>query len=85
MTREQIIALAREAGFEFTSTNHLKLSGADWHTEEWVHEYLERFAALVAAAEREECARLCDVEIARVKPIYSVTAENCAKAIRSRA
>ena len=26
-------------------------------------EHLERFAALVAAAEREACAKLCDVEV----------------------
>jgi hypothetical protein len=45
---------------------------------------LERFAALVAAAEREACAKVCEEEIKRVKPIYSVTAENCVKAIRAR-
>lgn len=60
MKREDTNRMAREAGFEFTSTNHLKLSGADWHTEECVQEYLERFAALVAAAEREACARVAE-------------------------
>jgi hypothetical protein len=39
-----------------------------------------------AAAEREACAKLCEEEIKRVKPLslYSVTAENCVKAIRAR-
>lgn len=70
MTDGEIIALAKSLGWntEHTQTNHM----------------LILFAKEVAAAEREECARVCDVEIARVKPIYSVTAENCAKAIRSR-
>jgi hypothetical protein len=35
-------------------------------------------------AEREACAKVCEEEIKRVKPIYSVTAENCVKAIRAR-
>ena len=46
MNRDDIIAMAREAGYissQFTSTTTL-----------------ERFAALVAAAEREACARACE-------------------------
>ena len=68
MTREEIIALAREAQAE--EANH------GWwamHTED-----LERFAALVAAHEREECAKYlesCDDH---------VWANTCAAAIRSR-
>ena len=53
MTRDDIIRMAREAG------------GADITSHGWtswvgVHstEFLERFAALVAAAEREACAKL---------------------------
>jgi hypothetical protein len=29
----------------------------------WIPENLDRFAALVAAAEREACAKLCDIEV----------------------
>ena len=51
MTRD-IIRLAREAG---------------WHDEllsvSFTEPLLERFAALVAAAEREQCAKVCDVQI----------------------
>ena len=47
MTREEIIRLAREAGYG--------LSLSDMHAPA-----LERFAALVAAAEREECAVLVE-------------------------
>ena len=45
MTREEIIRMAREAGYG--------LSLSDMHAPA-----LERFAALVAAAEREACATL---------------------------
>jgi hypothetical protein len=46
MTKEDVIKMAREAG-----------GGTTW----WpLHsDTLERFAALVAAAEREACAKLC--------------------------
>ncbi|CAB5194846.1 hypothetical protein UFOVP171_31 [uncultured Caudovirales phage] len=51
MTREEIIRLAREAGFSVT-----------W--PETVVNF-ERFAALVAAAEREACAKLAESPIHR--------------------
>ena len=46
--------------------------------------FLESQMRAVIEAEREACAKACEKEIARVKPIYSVTAENCVKAIRAR-
>jgi len=48
--RNDIIRMAHKAGFE-------GFGNGDWvcTTEE-----IERFAALVAASEREECARVCD-------------------------
>jgi len=48
MTREEIIRMAREVG--------------DWNgqTAEFNDIGLERFAALVAAHEREECAKFCE-------------------------
>jgi hypothetical protein len=50
MTREDIIKLAREANIkQAIETPHFLM----------VHE-LERFAALVAAAEREACAKVCE-------------------------
>jgi len=54
MNRDDIIRMAQEAGFE-----QRPVVG-------WGFEYgrlgqsLERFAALIAAAEREACAELCD-------------------------
>ena len=64
MTKDDIIKLAREAGL-FT------------HKE--VQPELKRFANLVAAAEREACARLCEDLIGT-----RAMAVHCADAIRAR-
>lgn len=50
MNREDIIRMAREAGFRDTTTPVVAL-GVSW-------EQVQRFAALVAAAEREACAQI---------------------------
>jgi hypothetical protein len=57
MTKEDIIKLAREACDQAPRE--------DWNSTAWVFgdETLERFAALVATAEREACAALCDVAV----------------------
>jgi hypothetical protein len=60
MTHDELISMARAAGFEFTSEGRLILRGADWHTEECVQNSIERFAALVRSAEREACAKVCE-------------------------
>ena len=84
MTRDDIIRLAREAG---------------WHDEllsvSFTEPLLERFAALVAAAEREACAEICE----RRKSLYwmefdktgsdadkaaAIASEECSDAIRAR-
>ena len=49
MEQSEIIRMAREAGF-------IPNGQAE-------RAWLERFAALVAAHEREACAKVCDVEI----------------------
>jgi hypothetical protein len=53
MTDKEIIRMAREAGFEFNSLGGTYTSGK-------LDEHLKRFAALVAAAEREACAKVCE-------------------------
>jgi hypothetical protein len=67
---DEIIEMAREAG----------IPGA-WDLN-WFDPYLERFAALVAAHEREECAKLCDLHVG----IWIIPAgpAQCAAAIRRR-
>ena len=54
MNRDDIIRMAREANL--------------WITSDERREAVVRFAALVAAAEREACAKECEDEIKRVKP-----------------
>ena len=73
MDREDIIRMAREANIkQAIETPHLLM----------VHE-LERFAALVAAHEREACAKVCDV--LAVHPEYaSDITKVAAQAIRAR-
>ena len=58
MTRDDIIRMAKKAGFnQILATN----AGADvWIDDGFYVEEMERFAALVAAAEREEILKLTD-------------------------
>jgi hypothetical protein len=76
MTRDEIIDMANKA-HAYIDRHFLVASSTGIAS-------FEHFARLVAEREREECAKVCDEEIKRVKPIYSVTAENCVKAIRAR-
>ena len=57
MTRDDIIRMAREAGFVRVVATHA--DGSLTTTVAPIKE-LERFAALVAEAERETCAQVCD-------------------------
>ena len=52
MNRKDIIRMALMSGFEFNSLGATYTSGN-------LPDLLERFAALVAAAEREECLKVC--------------------------
>ena len=54
MTQDDIIRMAREAGMAFS-----ELFGGQRIIDGWLPD-LERFAQLIAAAEREACAKLCD-------------------------
>jgi hypothetical protein len=78
MTNDNIILMAVEAGARDCANPD------KWDIWEIRDTDLERFAELVAAHEREECAKLCEDEIERIRPLYSVTAENCTKVIRAR-
>lgn len=73
MNRDDIISMALEAGI---------LRAGDGWTEphRWGQTEIERFAALVAAHEREECAKVCD---AQTDEFNVLGAEFCAAAIRA--
>ena len=84
MTRDDIIRMAREAGFPVSKWDDgvdEVMDGDNYHIQT---DLIECFAALVAAAERSACAQVCD-EIAN-KPSNMVlgVALDCAAAIRAR-
>jgi hypothetical protein len=56
MTKDDVIRMAREAGFRFSDEEGPLMAN---HAE-WQRQLFERFAALVAAAEREACAALLE-------------------------
>lgn len=78
MTNAEIIALARQAGAPDTSCN------PEGELMPWV----VAFAELVAAAERDACAKVCDDIRSRYNEFedapYRITAEWCAEEIRAR-
>ena len=76
MTQDEIIRMAREAGFESNSLGMTYTSGR-------LPELLKRFATLVTAAEREECAKVCDDEL-KEWGIFDSDVGNVSKAIRAR-
>jgi len=77
MTRDDVIRMAREVGILMVSHRH-----QDAATK------LERFAELVAAAEREECAKLCEsLNVLKAATPYDWTrtvGQDAAAAIRAR-
>jgi hypothetical protein len=80
MTRDDIIRMAREAGLAPIYSACDEYAYEDWDEE------LERFAAIVAAAEREACAKVaettvCDTHLPTGVQIYGSKA---AAAIRAR-
>ena len=81
MTREEITRMAREVDPVTAILLDKKTQqGMDHECFVW---FLERFAALVAAAEREACAKVCD-DIDAEYEGEDVLATWCAAAIRVR-
>jgi hypothetical protein len=89
MNRDDVLRMAREAGFRvLLPDEHIDEIGIFLPTDDDCLPEMERFAALVAAAEREECAKVCD-EIAHelatlVGYVESGIADGCSTAIRAR-
>jgi hypothetical protein len=78
MNRDDIIRMAREAGLEQTVS--IAPDGSSRIVSCPPIEPLERFANLVAAAEREACAKVCEAEGERVDASWV----SCVFAIRER-
>lgn len=78
--KDEIVKLAREAGFVLLGRESANV--------------LERFAALVAAAEREACAQVCETTVwskdvkwwmeATKTQVSAEAGQQCAAAIRAR-
>ena len=73
MTQDDIIRMAREAGGYVAELPN----GDAWLLDDAV---VKRFAALVAAHEREACAKVCDV----IDDGREDLSAECASAIRAR-
>ena len=79
MTQDEIIEMARQAGMEQDGDmwfSNLYKTDMDVHIS-----HLETFAKLVAAKEREACAKVCDSFQARD---VGMQPAECAGAIRAR-
>jgi hypothetical protein len=68
MTIEDIIRMAKEAGFYIEDDEANTLSNKEdfkltEHLKNDLTEHLERFAKLVAEHERDECAKLTDISV----------------------
>ena len=85
MTKDEMIELAKQAGFE-------RLGVYAQFGDDWVSftEDLETFAKLVAEKEREACAEICDgfylswIDIQGRYEFMGEGASECAGAIRAR-
>jgi hypothetical protein len=69
MTKADIIRMAREAGFLIDTHAQQYQPNCILSTHGLIDENLKRFADLVAAAERAECAKLCEDEAWRLKKL----------------
>ena len=76
MNRDEIIRMAREAGLHLATDVHwMPIIGL---------EYAPKFAAIVAAAEREACAKVCEDYAKRFDDIRSAALEMAAENIRAK-
>ena len=87
MTKDEIIAMARQAGMSDAEYGPHCTPGMYAHNMEIIH----RFAALAAAKEREACAQIADIHALGWQKSPGANPEagfiassNCATAIRAR-
>lgn len=93
MTTDDILRMARAA--DLTIQDYSGEEVSRWREDKDLTPYLERFAALVAAAEREECAKVCEAisdeyhrregfKYPEMKTDAETGASDCEAAIRAR-
>ncbi len=86
---QDIIRMAREAGFVVDEKAHQHQPNCIFHTHHMIDELLKRFAVLVADAEREVCAEVCEAKMPQ--PVVNwadaqivEALRDCAATIRAR-
>jgi len=84
MTRDDIIRMAHRAVRMCADDGKIASFAPQEKTIIDNIDFLYWLALFAALDEREACAKAVEQEIDRVKPLYSVVAENAAKAIRAR-
>ena len=86
MKREDIIRMARDAGIEVHARKGEIRIGSAAITGCDSTEQVTRFAALVAAAEREACAKECENHKVGLDSYFEIDEriQECAAAIRAR-
>ena len=77
MTKDEIIAIATEAGLCYPSNGFV-----DWIDAGPSLPELTYFASLVAEQEREKCARVCEKTSSDMNPMAHWAANECARLIR---
>jgi len=76
MTQDEIIEMAQKSK---KYAEHITPQGL-----EWFDYFVENFAALITAAEREACAKLCEDLSKDMTPIAEQAVKTCATLIRAR-
>ena len=94
MTREDIIAMAREAGIDAESDTLCRQDGwveplerfaAAARNRTWTQDHWTEYERAIAAAEREACAKVCEETTAAwTQHVYNQACMDCAAAIRAR-
>lgn len=84
MTKDEIIAMAKEAGIDFEPGQALNGQVVDFTDGSQSLDRMTRFAELVAAKEREACAELVDKANTGRRLTTDYWAERLAVAIRAR-
>jgi hypothetical protein len=69
LSRDEIIKMAREAGFIVDEKSQAHQPNCIFHTHHMVDELLSRFARIVTTFEREACVKVCE-ELRPSKPEY---------------
>lgn len=84
MNQKDVNRMAQEAHQSMIASGR---GACVWHGDAYVgdvQEFCQRFAALVAAAEREACAKVCEDQMTGINPAGDIVREDCADAIRAR-